>query len=120
MPLIPIVVVPTTSIVYHYTRQYYQHVLVLPTPQRVREMYDYIESIVQQWWHRFIGGHRRSYYYYRNKDTISSSFSSSSSMTDPEYARIVRTRKRTALAVSIATNHVLKQSQQKPAVASSM
>jgi hypothetical protein len=42
-------------------------------------------------------------------------------MTDPEYARIVRTRKHTALAVSIATNHVLKQqSQQKPAVASSM
>ena len=103
MPLIPMVVLPTTTIVYHYTSHYYQY-WVLPTPKRVLEMFDFIQSLVQNWWIRFVG-----------RTTTSTSCDDDDAKDRREHHMNVRTRKRTALAVSIAAHHVWKQSKQKPA-----
>ena len=96
-PLIPILVVPTWTMVLHYGKQYYSH-LVLPTPIQVEEMFERIQSMVHHWWIRFVGRYTTNG---GNYDRV-------------EHQRNVRTRKRTAIAVSLVGNHVLKQSRTKP------
>ena len=98
-PLIPILVVPTWTMVLHYGKQYYSH-LVLPTPKQVEEMFERIQSIVHHWWIRFVGRYTTT--------------TTTNDHDRVEHQRNVRTRKRTAIAVSLVGNHVLKQSRTKP------
>ena len=83
-PMLPIVVLPTVTLVYHYGLQLYR-TCVIPTPDQVLEYIHWLYSIVSGWWMRFVGRAR-------GLDE------------DDDNGREIRIRKRTALAVSLATH----------------
>jgi hypothetical protein len=82
-PMLPLVVVPLATLVYHHGAQLYANFAV-PTPERVLEFVHWIYHIVTGWWTRFVGRARWN--------------------PDDDATQDIRTRKRTALAVSLATH----------------
>jgi hypothetical protein len=84
-PMLPMVVLPAATLVYHYGAQMYRN-FVIPTPERVMDFLMWLNHVVSGWWMRFVGRAR----------------------LDPDEeddaSRVIRIRKRTALAVSLATH----------------
>jgi hypothetical protein len=84
-PMLPLVVIPLATLVYHYGAQLYRN-LVIPTPERVMEFVNWIYHIVTGWWTRFVGRARLD------------------PCDEDDDTRDIRVRKRTALAVSLAAH----------------
>jgi hypothetical protein len=77
--------------VYHYGSILY-HNIVLPTPERVMEFMSWLHSTIYHWWIRFVG-----------RVTMTTNDDGCDDDYDAQCRANIQTRRRTVLALSIAT-----------------
>jgi hypothetical protein len=89
MPMIPLVVLPISTMVYQYGSIVY-HNIVVPTPERVMEFMSWLHATIYHWWIRFVG-------------RVTMTTNDNDGGGDAQCRANIQTRRRTALALSIAT-----------------